>query len=314
MTKELKVGLFTAISGAILYFGFNFLKGVNFFSNTQQFYAIYENIDGLNVSNPVIVNGFAVGRVSGIEILQNQNNKIIVEIDIKGNLTVGKGSSAVLMNSDFLGSKSILLDIKNIAQPLESGDTIQGEVDLGLAAILNSAEPITEDIGVMISNLSEVMAGMKGTGEQIKSTLRNLDVTVSNVNTLVVENNNHLRRTFDNLNGLLKNVDTKISQLGPLMSSADSTLNKINKLELEKAVNSLNMTLSQLETTVTDLNNGKGSLGKLLNEDSLYTNLNQAILDLDELLIHFDDNPKHFLGPLGQSSKKIARDREKSSE
>ncbi|MBU2913903.1 MlaD family protein [Reichenbachiella agariperforans] len=314
MTKELKVGLFTAISGAILYFGFNFLKGVNFFSNTQQFYAIYENIDGLNVSNPVIVNGFAVGRVSGIEILQNQNNKIIVEIDIKGNLTVGKGSSAVLMNSDFLGSKSILLDIKNIAQPLESGDTIQGEVDLGLAAILNSAEPITEDIGVMISNLSEVMAGMKGTGEQIKSTLRNLDVTVSNVNTLVVENNNHLRRTFDNLNGLLKNVDTKISQLGPLMSSADSTLNKINRLELEKAVNSLNMTLSQLETTVTDLNNGKGSLGKLLNEDSLYTNLNQAILDLDELLIHFDDNPKHFLGPLGQSSKKIARDREKSSE
>nr|WP_252737182.1 MlaD family protein [Reichenbachiella agariperforans] len=297
-----------------MYFGFNFLKGVNFFSNTQQFYAIYENIDGLNVSNPVIVNGFAVGRVSGIEILQNQNNKIIVEIDIKGNLTVGKGSSAVLMNSDFLGSKSILLDIKNIAQPLESGDTIQGEVDLGLAAILNSAEPITEDIGVMISNLSEVMAGMKGTGEQIKSTLRNLDVTVSNVNTLVVENNNHLRRTFDNLNGLLKNVDTKISQLGPLMSSADSTLNKINRLELEKAVNSLNMTLSQLETTVTDLNNGKGSLGKLLNEDSLYTNLNQAILDLDELLIHFDDNPKHFLGPLGQSSKKIARDREKSSE
>ncbi|PIB35999.1 hypothetical protein BFP72_11635 [Reichenbachiella sp. 5M10] len=312
MTKEVKVGLFAAISGAILYFGFNFLKGIDFFSSTSRYYAIYENIDGLNISNPVIVNGYAVGRVSNIEILQKRNNQIIVEMDVKGTLTIGKGTSAILMNSDFLGSKSILLDIKNIDQPLESGDTIHGEVDLGLAAILNRAEPLTDDIGVTISRLNGILKGMQGTGQEVKVTLENLNKTVVNVNNLVVQNNVKLKRSFDNLNLLMNNVNQKVDLLGPLLVNADSTLQKVNNLELEETLSSLNLVLAGLQTTMDDINSGKGTLGKIINEDSLYTNLNQAILDLDQLLIHIDENPKHFLGPLAKSSKKIARDREEN--
>ncbi|UXP32286.1 MlaD family protein [Reichenbachiella agarivorans] len=312
MTKEVKVGLFAAISGAILYFGFNFLKGIEFFSSTNKYYAIYQNIDGLNVSNPVIVNGYAVGRVSKIEILQKYNNKIIVELDVKGNLAVGEGSTATLMNSDFLGSKSILLKIKNEGKPLESGDTLTSEVDLGLAAILNSAEPITDDIGVMIGNLNEVLTGMKGTGEGVKLTLKNLNTTILNLNTLVEQNNTKLKHTFDHVNVLITNVDKKVSQLDPILKSADQTLKKINKLELENTLGSLDSALSDLRITIQNINEGNGSLGKIINDDSLYNNLNQAILDLDQLLIHFDENPKHFLSPLGKSSKKIAKDRSES--
>ncbi|MCV9385174.1 MlaD family protein [Reichenbachiella ulvae] len=313
MTKEIKVGLFAAISGAILYLGFNFLKGNNFFSDTQQFYAIYDNIDGLNVSNPVIVNGYAVGRVSNIEILQNQNNKIIVEMDVKGSLKVGKGTSAILMNSDFLGSKSILLEIKNHDTPLNSGDTINGEIDLGLAAILNRAEPLTDDIGVTISRLNEILLGMEGAGEELKQTLSNINTAVISVNKLVVQNNSRLEKSFNNINGLLVNINQKVDMLEPVLTGADSTLSKINSLELENTIANLNQVMMELDTTITAINESQGSLGKIINEDTLYNNLNQALTDLDKLLIHIDQNPKHFFGPLGQSSKKIAKDREKAA-
>ncbi|MEP4093814.1 MlaD family protein, partial [Reichenbachiella sp.] len=86
MSKEVKVGLFAIISGAILYLGFNYLKGKVFFSPTNKYYVLYQNIDGLNVSNPVIVNGYAVGRVSTIGILQERDNQIIVELDVDENV------------------------------------------------------------------------------------------------------------------------------------------------------------------------------------------------------------------------------------
>lgn len=314
MTKEIKVGIFAAISGAILYFGFNFLKGNNFFSKTQQFYAIYDNIDGLNVSNPVIVNGYAIGRVSNIEILQKRNNKIIVEMDVKGSLKIGKGTSAILMNSDFLGSKSILLDIKNIDQPLKSGDTINGEIDLGLAAILNRAEPLTDDIGVTISRLNEILLGMEGAGVELKKTLSDIDSAVMSVNNLVIQNNYRLKSTFNNVNGLLVNINQKVDQLEPVLSGADLTLKKINTLEFEGTIRSLNQVIAGLDTTMMAINESQGSLGKIINEDTLYNNLNQALIDLDKLLIHLDENPKHFLSPLGKSSKKIARDRANAAE
>ena len=311
MSKEFKVGLFAIISGAILYFGFNYLKGIDFFSTSQKFYALYNNIDGLNVSNPVIVNGFAVGRVSEIKILQNKKNKVLVELDVNGDLIIGEGTSATLMNSDFLGSKAILLEIGDVDKPLENGDTLKSAVDKGLAAILERAQPLTDDIGVTISRLNEILLGMEGAGEEIKGTLQALKKTTENANLLIYESRSKMDKTMGNVNKLLINVNSKVNDIKPLIANANATLDKVNTLELDSAVNSLNTTLSEMNTLLADLNAGEGSMGKILKEDTLYMNLNQMLLDLDKLLIHFDENPKHFMGPLGKSKKKIEKDRAK---
>ena len=94
ISKELKVGILAIVSMVILYMGFNFLKGIDFFSRSSVFYAVYDNIDGLTVSNPVIINGFTVGRVNGIRILHEKSNRILVELNVDSDIKVSKGTEA----------------------------------------------------------------------------------------------------------------------------------------------------------------------------------------------------------------------------
>lgn len=312
MNKEIKVGLFAVISGTILYLGFNFLKGQDFFSSTNKYYAVYKNIDGLNVSNPVIINGFAIGRVSAINILQEQDNHIIVEMDIKEGLIIGDSTVAKLINSDFMGSKAILLEVGDISKPMPDGDTLVTNIDKGLAGLLESAQPITADLEVTIKRINEILLGMEGAGEDIKTTINSLNATLVNVNIMIKQNNVKIKSTFDNVNHLLVNVNKKVDLLKPLLTNANTTLMKINGLPLDSAVNSMIATIEELNLIMKDINDGKGTVGKMLKEDSLYNNINQAILDLDVLLIHFNENPKHFMGPLGKSKKQIEKDRQKA--
>ena len=130
ISKEFKVGTLAVTSIVILYFGFNFLKGIDLFKNTNNYYALYDNIDGLTISNPVIINGLSVGRVSNIKILQNNGNLVIVEVSIESDLVLRSGTIARLVNTDFLGSKAIeliLSDTSNITYL--DGDTLKSEVD-----------------------------------------------------------------------------------------------------------------------------------------------------------------------------------------
>ncbi len=106
-SKEFKVGLLAVVSITVLYFGFNFLKGIDIFEKTKNYYALYTNIDGLTISNPVVINGLSIGRVSTIEILQNKDNLVAVELSIDSKIVLKHGTIARLVNTDFLGSKAM---------------------------------------------------------------------------------------------------------------------------------------------------------------------------------------------------------------
>lgn len=308
MSKEFKVGIFAVITGAILYLGFNYLKGIDFFSPTNKYYAIYDNIDGLNVSNPVIVNGFSVGRVSHISIIQELDNKILVQLDVDENVILGDSTVATLTNSDFLGSKAILLDIGDISVPLSSDDTLISHIDKGIAEFLESAQPLTDNLGITIRRINEILLGLEGAGEGVKDVLTSLEGTLNNVNGLINENRGSIRGTLRGLNELSRNINHKVEQLDPILDNATQTLEKVNALELEQTLQNLNELLTTLNMLVTDINDGKGSMGKILKEDTLYNNLNKALIDLDKLLIHFNENPKHFMAPLGKKKKKIDKE------
>ncbi len=311
MSKEFKVGLFALIAGVILYLGFNFLKGVEVFSNTNKYYAIYNNVDGLNVSNPVIVNGFSVGRVSKIRILQDLDNKVLVELSVTEELALGENTIATLTNSDFLGSKAIVLSIGKISVTRIDGDTIVAKVDKGLAAILDDAKPITTSLATTIVKVNEFLTDLEGIGGKLKASLDGFEKGMNNFNGILEENSNSLKITLSNFATASSELKVAVKKLSPILSNVDSLTSKINTLELEKTITSLNKTLAEVSVLMEGINQGNGSFGKLMKEDSLYNNLNTAILNLDKLLIHFNENPKHFMAPLGRSKKKIARELEK---
>ena len=315
MNKEVKVGIIGVIGLVFFYLGSNFLKGIDFFSPINRYYALYENVDGLIVANPIIVNGFTVGRVSDIKILQNRENKILVSMDIDEGLVIGSNSKATLSSNDFLGSKAIVLTIGDITNPIDEGDTINSEIAGGLSELLEKATPITDNLGVTISRLNDILSSLRGSGYMITNTLGNLNDVLTNTNDLIDNNEETLTNTLSNLNNLTEDLSQKLKDIDPIIEGANNMISNFNKVYFESTFNQIDILLSSVNGVFDNLESGEGgTLSLLLSDDSLYNNLNKTAFDLDKLLKHINENPKHFFAPLGKSRKKIERDLRKQKE
>ena len=309
MSKEVKVGLIGVIGLVFFYLGSNFLKGIDFFSPVSRYYAVYENVDGLIVANPIIVNGYSVGRVSDIRILQDRDNKILVSMDIDKDLIIGINSKATLSSNDFLGSKAIVLSIGDINSPINEGDTIMSEIAGGLSELLEKATPITDNLGVTISRLNDILASLRGSGDMITTTLDNLNNVLTNTNDLIDNNEETITTTLENLNSLTDDLSKKLSDIDPIIKGANDMISNLNMVDFENTFNQIDILLTSMNGVFDDIESGEGgTLSLLLSDDSLYNNLNKAAFDLDKLLQHINENPKHFFAPLGKSRKKIERD------
>ena len=309
MNKELKVGIIGVIGLVFFYLGSNFLKGIDFFSPVNRYYAVYENVDGLIIANPIIVNGYSVGRVSDIRILQDRDNKILVSMDIDKDLIIGINSKATLSSNDFLGSKAIVLSIGDINSPINEGDTIMSEIAGGLSELLEKATPITDNLGVTISRLNDILASLRGSGDMITTTLDNLNNVLTNTNDLIDNNEETITTTLENLNSLTDDLSKKLSDIDPIIKGANDMISNLNRVDFENTFNQIDILLTSMNGVFDDIESGEGgTLSLLLSDDSLYNNLNKTAFDLDKLLQHINENPKHFFAPLGKSRKKIERD------
>lgn len=311
MSKEFKVGLIALVAGVLLYYGFNFLKGKDFFSPTNKYYVLYDNVDGLNKSNPVIINGLAVGRVSKIKLLQNQDNLISVELDIDQNITLGDSTVASLSNTDFLGSKGIVLTVGPLSNPIEPGDTLIPYQDKGLNEILASAEPVASNLNTTITRVNEILIGLKGSGEKINETLDEVKQMTISVNEIIGENQYKLARIMSNTSELIGKLNTKIDRIDPIMTKTEGVLDSLQNLQINKTLASIRSTVDTLNATIAQLKNPDGTLGKLVSDDSLYQAIEKTIADFDSLANHINFYPKHFFAPLGKSHDKVMRDLKK---
>lgn len=312
--KELVVGLFMAATIVLLYYGFHFLKGSDFFSTKTKYYTVYDNIDQLAVGNPVLVNGYAVGQVSRIKILQNKQNKVLVEINIDSDVSLGDSTKAIL-DSDFLGGKSILLSIGVVVKPKSPKDTILAEVAKGLFTVISeTATPVADNVQTtlrkfngMIDNLTKNTQQLDAIFAKLQTTPDMLNRTLGNANVKMEEISGTLKSLADNLNGTLKELDPTLKNFKVLSDS-------LKRLQLNQTLLKAQQTLSSLNQTLAQLKKGDNTASKLLTEDSLYVNLNRLLLSLDSLAVNFNNDPSHFLSPLGKSKKKIDRDRKEQEE
>lgn len=292
----------------ILYLGFNYLKGIDFFSSSTKYYAVYNNINGLNVSNPVYINGFAVGRVSRIELLQPSQDKVLVELDIKGNVILGDSSYATL-NSDFLGNKSILINTGNLNIPLASGDTLIAVLDKGITELLaESAQPVASNLESTIKKINAILDNLTGNSGKINSIMENLEATTRTLQYTIRQTG----ANFENLSLKFQEVGDTLNYTAGLTNQSLRNMSvftdSLKRVELNKTLREIDQAVASLNDAINSFSTSQGTLGKLMNDDSLYVNLNKAALNLNDLLTHFNENPKHFLGPLGKSREKIEKD------
>lgn len=296
LSKEVKVGLLAVVSGVILYLGFNFLKGSDFLSSNTKYFAVYDHIDGLTESNPVMLNGLKVGMVRKIVILKNRDNKLLVQIDIKSDIALTDSSEAMLSDNGLLGGKIIVLLVGKGTQTLGKNDTLRASVEKGMAAVLKQrAQPVIDNLDTLANSLKMVVAQFDSTGYMLQQTLKNFRETSSTLNNLLADNRGNLSGTLANFNKLSVSLMETEKGLKPLLGKMNNVADTLSQLKLNQAVESANRAIGGLNTILADINAGKGTIGKVAKSDSLYTNLNKTSADLDRLLVDFRKNPKRYV-------------------
>lgn len=299
---------------AILYLGFNYLKGIDFFSSNDKYYALYDNVDGLNVSNPILVNGYIVGRVSDITLLQSSRNKIMVELDIKGHIVLGDSTRAIL-TGDFLGNKSIVMEIGPLDNPIPPGDTLIAVLDRAITDILaESAQPVANNIEATIKKVNVILDNLGGNSEKINDMITELQAIPPLLKATITSTRVNLNEITGTVESVGSELNYTMEQVHPSLQNLEQFTDSLKELNLNETVAKLNNTIESLERAADQLSNNEGTLGKLIHNDSLYNNLNDATLTLERLLQHLNSNPKHFFAPLGKSRRKIERDLREQNE
>lgn len=296
VSKEVKVGLLAVVSLMMLYFGFRFLKGSDFFSSTHKYQVVYDNIDGLVASNPVSINGLTVGQVKSIEILQKQNNKLLVTLEVKKSILVTQGSRAVLADDGLLGGKLIRLGINYGKPELEEGGTLVAVKESGLSALIREKTlPVLNNVDSLTYQLNRVVAQFDQTGIVLNQTLRSANAAVGTLDLTIAENRAGLRTTLANVNKLSSSLIETEKQLKPILAKADTFADSLQGLQLKQTLGSVNKTVDNLQKILGAINKGEGSLGKLASDEALYRNVNATTASLEKLLTDLRENPKRYV-------------------
>lgn len=326
--REVKVGVLVVASAAFLYWGFNFLKGRNYLSSNRIFFAKYDQVNGLVKANWVMVNGVKVGEVSGIEFIDAKGT-VLVEMSVENSIDIPRNTIARIYNSDVLGSKAIefvlgdstRLDENNKFVPVlaESGDTLKSDIQPSITEEVSyQMLPIKRKAESVMASLDSVLAviqyvfnedtreNLAHSFESIKFTIQNLEHTTYNIDTLVTTQRNRLATIFFNIESISTNIKNNNSKLSNIITNFSSISDSLSKAKIVSTINNANDAITNFSAITEKINKGEGSIGMLVNNDSLYNELEKSSKELNLLLEDLRLNPQRYVhvSIFGKSPKK----------
>ena len=293
-SREIKTAFLVIGGRALFIYGFSFLKGTSLLERDKTIYTIYNEVEGLVPGAKVTINGLSVGKISEIDFLPN-STKILITMKIRDELVFSTRSTALLYETGLIGGMAVAIkpvfDNKN---KIISGDTLASEVKPGLTELINrQIEPLQAKISSMLSSADSLFIGVSSvldnnTQLNLKSTLQNLSNTTQNLNEassalikILDDNQSYINTTFNNFSATSAN----------LKSITDS----ISEANISASMRELNETVRGLNLIVSSIEKGKGTLGKIVNDESLYESLIDASDELESLLSDLKNHPKRYI-------------------
>jgi phospholipid/cholesterol/gamma-HCH transport system substrate-binding protein len=298
ISKETKVGILALISFVILYLGFNFLKGKDFFSAENKYTVIYDNVEGLTAANQVSVSGMKVGQVKKVELIAG--NKVQVTLSVRKDLPLPIDTKAMLSSDGLLGGKLIRLEMGKSPKMLENEGVMLAGRETGISDLIKEkALPLLRNLDSLTFSLRIVTKSFEATGSSVNGLVKNTDRTVvtlgASLNSTIAENRTNLAGITANMKSLSGNLIETERSLKPLIGKFSSIADSLSALKVSQALATTQKSLEGLQKIMAGIEAGQGSVGKLLKDDSLYTNLNRSVADLDKLLIDFRLAPKRYV-------------------
>jgi phospholipid/cholesterol/gamma-HCH transport system substrate-binding protein len=295
ITKEIKTGVLVMTGLVMTIFSFNYLKGINLLEKSRHFLVVYENVEGLVASNPVTINGFKIGNVQKINLSADGTNRLEIKLMIDNEVEFSKSSKAELYETGLIGGKAIAI-IPNYEDSsiAENGDYLQGTIKPGLTELVNQKlTPLQDKLESAIQNADNVMLNINELlSDETKTSLQqsilnfkniseSLYETTNNVNSIILKNSNTIENSLNNIESSSKNIN-EITQ-----SVSDANVSDLI-LKLNSTVTNFNLALSKI-------NNGNGSISKLLENDAIFNNLEKATSELEALINDIKANPNRYV-------------------
>ena len=294
LSKEIKAAFFVLLTILLFIFGFNFLKGSSLLDKQKTIYAVYDGVDGLLVGANVMINGLSIGNVTELDFLSN-STKILVTLKVKDKLNFSSKSTASIYETGVLGGLAISIDpIFERESIVKTGDTLNSSVRPGLTELINrQIEPLSRQLQSTITSVDSIFTGASNvlnrqTQEQIKESINVLTSAIKAINnsSIIIE------KTLTDKNAQINNT---IDNFEKISSNLSKVSEELNSFGLSNLLANLEVSVDGISSIVNKLESDNSTIGKLINEDEVYNNLNSSIESLNSLIIDIKSNPKKYV-------------------
>jgi phospholipid/cholesterol/gamma-HCH transport system substrate-binding protein len=286
-TKEVQIACVAIVALVVLYFGLNFLKGLNLFSNSNAYYLQFEDASGLSVSSPVYANGYKVGVVEEVKYDYMQPKKIVARVALDKQMRIPIGPQAEI-SSDLLGNLKINLVLTdNPLQFIAAGDTILGHAEKGMmgkvAEMVPAIEAMMPKLDSILTSLNTLLAD-----PALANTLHNVEGMTANLNQTSAD----LRLLSASLG---RNVPSMMVKADSVLGNTQQLTTNLAAIDVAAMTAKVNQTLANVEEMTRKLNSNEGTLGLLMRDATLYNNLSNTAADADSLLKDLKKHPKRYV-------------------
>jgi phospholipid/cholesterol/gamma-HCH transport system substrate-binding protein len=307
-SREFKAGVLVVLAASVLYWGISFLKGSDLFEHGTEVYAVYDNAEGITKSQSVTLNGFSVGKVSDVYFHPNHSGKIVVKMNITTDYPITANSLAEIRSADLLGAKEIALVLEKGSVLIESGDTLRSAIEASLSESINKevlpvkvkAEKLLASLDSTVNILTGFLGGEMQ--EEFRTSFDNVNRSISNLGTITDEISLYMSENREALGSATQNLERLTSMLNENRDELDRVFNNLANISdtlaranAGEAMRSLSKTATRLDAITSTIEAGEGTLGKLVANDSLYNEINHAILSLDKLLEDIKEHPGRYV-------------------
>lgn len=306
ISKYTKLGFLVIACLTILVWGINYLKGMDILKRNTNYYVIYEKIDGLLESSAVNINGYKVGQVSEIKFLSDYSGKLIATLSLQGDFKIAKGSTAKIVSSDIMGTKSIKLEIVHTAEYYNEYDTIPGDTESDLKEQVSmQVLPLKQKAEELIASFDSALTVFTSvfnerTRQNLTESFENINRTIANIEAVSAE----LNKTMANgkVNSIVENMDSITStfkqnsgDITNVIKNLSALSDSLSQLKISPVFEEIRSSVAGLNTIIQKLNTNESSAGQLINDPALYQNLNSLAGSMDLLLKDVRNNPKRYV-------------------
>lgn len=301
MSNEVKVGATALLTILVFVWLFNFLKGKDFLKSTAVYYTIYDKVGGLAESSPVEINGYKVGVVRSLDFIDATSGKLLVVFSVKKNFKLPKNTIAEIVPVSLLGGMKVQFVYGKGPGTYKEGDTIPGRLAESLIDKIDTEIlPVKEKLSNLITVLDSVIASVDEIMDpefkrEFKETVAHLNNTTASLDKVLGSKEKELAAIVDNINKFTSMLADNSGKMNKTFTNLETISDSLKASDISAAVSNLKASLEKASKLMENLNQGKGSAGQFLTNDTLYSNLSGSLESLNLLLKDMKANPKRYV-------------------